>query len=274
MKNSDEKKLVFKKERRFKKEYVYITLLSILLIALIILFIKVATYNKQEDVSDIKLNAMDTVVDYKVPVNNSCDSYDSLKEKANKITVEYGNDQIKDKLKIEDEDGNIEEKDVSYDTFTAYIKNIESNLSVSVKNNITSEVNYYKSNEIVDNQIKVYPDVDYREVGSYTVVIYSVDDCTDAILRKFTFKTPVYNPNSELEACENNNNVECQEFILDENINVTDLVKNQDKITESDNKKSAPKYLVIIMVVLLVIAIILVVSMIIGKRRGKQDEKN
>ena len=47
MKNSDEKKLVFKKERRFKKEYVYITLLSILLIALIILFIKVATYNKK-----------------------------------------------------------------------------------------------------------------------------------------------------------------------------------------------------------------------------------
>lgn len=273
MKNSDEKKIVFKKEKRFKKEYVYIGLLSIILILLVFLFIKVATYNKKTDVSDIKLNAMDTIVDYKVPVNNTCDSYDSLKEKSNNITVEYGNEEIKDTIKYENEDGNIEDKEVSYKTFIAYIKNIESNFSVSVKNNITSEVTYYKSNEIVDNQIKIIPDVDYREVGSYTVVIYSVDDCTDAILRKFTFKTPVYNPNSELEVCENNTNVECQEFILDENINVTDLVKNQDKITESENKKSTPKYLVIAMIVLLLIAILLVVSMIIGKRRGKQHEK-
>ena len=80
-------------------------------------------------------------------------------------------------------------------------------------------------------------------------------------MREFTFNTPYVNLLSELTACENNDDKNCNQVVYD-NVDVTEISnsvidKNKADAEKKDNNKSTVTIIIASIVIVLIVAIVI-----------------
>lgn len=267
-----------KRTNRIKKEHFYILGLILLLSIFGFLIYKVLIYKTKNNNPDTLIEANETIVDYKVPNTTICDgnTLDSIKQESYKINVEYS--EIDKEIEanfvtFDDNDNEITSKgSYSIKVFVANIVNVDNDkFNVYVNNVTTGEKDI--GIKLDNGNIQVIPDID-SEIEKYEVYVYDKSDCSGVLVRKFSFLTPIYNPNRHSLYCDDNPDlVECNLYIYDSSIDFTseqflEKINNyaEEKLSkEENNKKIDYKYIIGGSVIIIVI----VIGVIVFIRRKK-----
>lgn len=265
-----------KRTNRIKKEHFYILGLILLLSIFGFLIYKVLIYKTKNNNPDTLIEANETIVDYKVPNTTICDgeTFDKLKQESYKINVEYSEaDEIVETVYVDYDKNNNEitsQGSYTIKKFAANIVNVSDKFKIYTEN-VT--MGYKDTHELLDNGVyQIIPDVDYQ-IEKYNVYVYAKDECNGVLVRKFSFLTPIYNPNYYSLYCNDNpNEIECNKFIFDDSIDFdSDKVQNkimdyaEKKLLEEDKKGIDYRYYIAGAIALVVIVIGVIV--IIKKRR-------
>lgn len=206
-----------KKERKFKREYIPVVLLSIVLIVLLVALFIVFRWEKKNYKVNLPVENKpfdEIIVDTS---NSTCDAatISKLYETANKISFDYTPKKVVVD-RTEDEEGNM--MDVYGWTFEITFKNIPKDMYIMIKNDSTLEeekpivrVDY----EDTKDGVYTYTERSTIMMVTYTVSIYTKNEnCKNEMFRRFTFRTPIYNRYYDLDICDAYRDFEwCQQFV-------------------------------------------------------------
>lgn len=135
----------------------------------------------------------------------------------------------------QDENGNIPEIEYFEKGFDISILNITEDIYVKVTNKNDNSVMTYKFAD-TNNGTLTFRTMDIEKLNTYTFEVYANKyQCVGELFRKFTLDTPMYNPYSEMIACQENPEFYyCQAFIPSENITLNEF---KTKVNEFENDK-------------------------------------
>lgn len=164
------------------------------------------SYNEQAELNDIVANV-----------------------KANYEVVNIYNGKFLD-IDNQDENGNIPEVDSYIKGFDISILNLTEDIYVKISNDKNSEsmTYYYKD---TNNGMITFRTTEIEKLVNYTIEVYSNKySCVGELYRSIPLSTPIYNPYSEMIACQDNPEFYyCQEFIPSENISLNEFAEKIQK---------------------------------------------
>ena len=174
---------------------------------------------------------------------------------------------------------------VKLNGFKTYVLNVTNDIYLTVKNENTGSEKkiYYKDT----NKGTVLLDAD--ELVTYTIKVYGNITCPWQELRTLTFVTPIYNPFSKLEFCNQYPDFEwCNQYITGEKISLSKFLEESAKYKETNEpvkkeekkvKKSflenlkeflkENKKIIMIIVSIVVIVGVTTTAIIVIKRRSR-----
>lgn len=270
-------------KRDFNKGYLsVIASFAVLFILFGILTTVVIFDNKEEedshnrliinDKGEVELGTGDLIFDNSVL---SCEkaTFNKLAEKASKITINIKYEEIQsDEIVIDTANVCPDPCYEIYDGFRLIFENMPNELLVVLTND------EFHINEEIDKEKNYYlTDIVARPV-TYTVNVLAKDDCTNNIIRRFSFTTPRYNPWSDIGRCIKSDAEACDVLTYEEFHFVDVITQTKDEQGESnkddDNKPSSTpatqkkhNYVKYIYLGLFLVAIIAVIILIYFRHR-------
>lgn len=212
-KNNKKKKI----DNGFKKEYIPVIGLSILLVFLVVGLVFVFNYEKDDyeiDLPEEDVKVVEKVVDTS---DSMCSEKEvnNLYQTANKVSIKYepvkkvvgeGIDmETGEKVKTLGYVQKVEIRNLSDDVYVI----IDSNNKLSKQHNLK-----LTSGDAKDGVLTYFTEYT-NDLITYTIRVYSSKgDCVDELFREFEFKTPIYNRYSAMDICKNYPNFKyCQKYI-------------------------------------------------------------
>lgn len=206
-----------KKDSGFKKEYIPVIGLSILLVFLVVGLVFVFNYEKKDyeiDLPEENVKVVEKVVDTS---DSMCSEKEvnNLYQTANKVSIKYepvkkvvgeGIDmETGEKVKTLGYVQKVEIRNLSDDVYVI----IDSNNKLSKQHNLKMT-----SADVKDGVLTYFTEYT-NDLITYTIRVYSSKgDCVDELFREFEFKTPIYNRYSAMDICKNYPNFKyCQKYI-------------------------------------------------------------
>ena len=254
-----------KKERKkFNRDYLRPLVGCGILFVLIVVFMIIFGYNPTDN-TDTKQKTDNyhlNLDDSQVGDTSKCDStfYKSIIDNINKIDVSFKVSSKEGEQVLDEESSSELGKDVyvsrEYYAFNVSLNNLPDQVKIVVTDNKTENVRTLTKSE------SIFETLYTNEIVTYDVKVYGdVDSCKEVLLREFTFNTPYVNLLSELTACENNDDKNCNQVVYD-NVDVTEISnsvidKNKADAEKKDNNKSTVTIIIASIVIVLIVAIVI-----------------
>lgn len=160
------------------------------------------------------------------------------------------------------------------DIVTFKVNNITDNIYLSISNaedNFVERVDYSKTN----NGFYSFEVPDVYKIRNYVVKVYSNNPkCLDEELRTINVATPMYNPLSDMQACDGLNVYYCNKFItsplnIDENyfIENAELIQNEENVSEVNDSSDNKNFILISFGIIGFLVVAIIITLIIKKKR-------
>ncbi len=183
-----------------------------------------------------------TPIDTKAASTCSYKEQAELNEIANHVKANYEIVDIFDGMTLNFENGTgIATEEESYiKGFKISLLNITDDIYVTVSNDYNSEVRTFYKKDTVDGVASFESKISDVFVNYQIEVHSNKYTCIGEVYSKISLRTPVFNPYSNLEVCENNSSFYyCQQFISSENISSNEFYERlgKFKVEKEDERK-------------------------------------